>query len=146
MKYLFSFLSFLILIGLIFFYLQISKPVEINANTTKIKQSSQAKKNFFHIKKVDIAKLPVKVLYMKIDFYKYKYRVIYKVSINNVDRYALFNIKTILNSFNTTYSLIKTKKTEIYIFFKNLKEANSVLSLFKEYNFNIKIEKIKKRI
>ncbi len=145
MKYLISVLIFLIFAGLIFYYLQISKPEKINENS-KYEKKQEIKESFFKIKKPNIYSLPARVLYMKIDFKKYRYEIIYKIIIKNIDKYAIFNIKTILENKKIAYSLFKAKKTEIYIFFKNLEQANSVLNLFKEYNFNIKIEKIKKRI
>ncbi len=146
MKYIISFLSFLLIVGIIFFYLQISKPEVISKQSKLISKKTILSQNIFKINKPKIYNLPVRVLYMKIGFNKFKYEIIYKVVINNLDKYAFFNIKTILDNENIAYSLIKAKKTEIYIFFKNLEQANSVLNLFKEYNFNIKIEKIKKRI
>ncbi len=145
MKYLISILSFFILSGLVFFYFQISKPEKINQNTKSQKKIS-FKESFFDIKKPKILNLPARVLYMKIDFNKFRYEIVYKITIKNLDKYSIFNIKTILDNNKIVYSLFKAKKTEIYIFFKNLEQANSVLNLFKEYNFNIKIEKIKKRI
>ena len=148
MKYIISFLSLILFLGLVFFYLQISKPEkEINIKKDfKNKVVENKDENLFKIKQVNTIELPVRVLYMKIDFQKHKFEVIYKVSIKNVDKYALFNIKEILDAYNVAYSMIKEKNTEIYIFFKSLMEAERVLKLFKEYNFNIKIQKIKKRI
>ncbi len=145
MKYLISVLTFLIFAGLVFFYLQISKPEKIIENS-KSEKKTEIKESFFRINKPKVYTLPARVLYMKIDFKQFRYEIIYKIIIKNVDRYAIFNIKTILENKKIAYSLFKAKKTEIYIFFKNLDQANSVLNLFKEYNFNIKIEKIKKRI
>ena len=145
MRYVFAILSFLIFLGLVFFYFEISKPqVEVKHNN--IKETINKEDNFFKIKKVNIASLPVRVLYMKIDFKKQKYEIIYKITLDGVDKFALFNIKTILESRNIVYSMIKGKNSKIYIFFKNLSQANDILNLFKEYNFNIKIEKLKKRI
>jgi len=148
MKYIISFLSLILFLGLVFFYLQISKPEkEINIKKDfKNKVVENKDENLFKIKQVNTIELPVRVLYMKIDFQKHKFEVIYKVSIKNVDKYALFNIKEILDAYNVAYSMIKEKNTEIYIFFKSLTQAERVLKLFKEYNFNIKIQKIKKRI
>ena len=84
---------------------------------------------------------------MHIDFRKYRYVYLYKVTINVKDRYELFNMKAILKNFNLIYSLIENKKNEkVYILFRNLSEAKKVLDFFKEYNFKIKIEKIKQRI
>jgi len=146
MKYIISFLSLILFLGILFFYLQISKPEsEINYKKSE-KEITQIEQKIFKFKKKNFINLPVRDLYMKIDFNQYKYIIIYKIVIKNVDKYAFFNIKEILDAYKIAYSMIKEKNTEIYIFFKNLKEANSVLNLFKEYNFNIKIEKLKKRI
>ena len=146
MKYIISFLSFLLIIGIIFFYLQISKPEVIMKHNKLINKKTILPQKIFKINNPKIYNLPVRVLYMKIGFNKFKYKIIYKVIINKVDKFAFFNIKTILDNENISYSLIRAKKTEIYIFFKNLNEANSVINLFKEYNFNIKIQKLKQRI
>jgi len=148
MKYIISFLSLVLFLGLVFFYLQISKPEKEIKIKKDVKNEviEDKNENLFKIKQVNAINLPVRVLYMKIDFQKYKFKIIYKVDIKNVDKYALFNIKTILDDYNIVYSMIKEKNTEIYIFFKSLIEAERVLKLFKEYNFNIKIQKIKQRI
>ena len=143
MKYIIYLLSFLIFLILILIYVKISKPIFFKES----KKEKIAKKEV--LKPFEIDKnyyLPARVLYIKIDFQKFRYQIIYKLIIKGVDKFSLFNIKTILNDLKVHYSLIKGRDIEIYIFFKNLTEANSVLNLFKEYNFNIKIEKIKKRI
>jgi hypothetical protein len=41
---------------------------------------------------------------------------------------------------------LEKKRVEIYIVFKNAKEAEEILRLFKAYKLNIKIEKLKQRI
>ena len=145
MKYLVSFLSFLIFIILVIIYFKISEPVIIKEQGKNSEKKLSFEKAEVLIPK-NIYSFPARILFMKVDFKKFKYVIIYKVIIKNFDKYALFNIKTILDEYNVPYSLYKGKKEEIYIFFKNLYEANNVLNLFKEYNFNIKIQKIKKRI
>ncbi len=148
MKYFIGILLFSIFLILSFIYIKISSPVvsvkktEININNSELKTINQIK-----ITKPDfVYNFPVRILYMKIGFNPFKYEIIYKVTLKNTDNYALFNIKTILDNYNVNYSVYNAKKSEIYIFFKNLSQANTVLNLFKEYNFNIKITKIKKRI
>ena len=143
MKYLVYFLSFFIFLILVLIYIKISKPLFFSESSEDKKIEKKELKPFNF---EGFYNLPARILYMKIDFETFKYQIIYKIVIKKTNRFTLFNLKTILNDFRIHYSLIKAKNTEIYIFFKNLKEANSVLSLFKEYNFNIKIEKIKKRI
>jgi len=146
MKYLVAVLSIAIFIILSFVYIEISKP---NSYETKkiMKQKEMKFSKPFNIKKPEFSYFfPVRVLYMKIDFNKFRYILIYKISLKSIDRFAFFNIRVLLNNYNIHYSLLERKKAEIYIFFRSLKEANTILNLFKEYNFNIKIKKIKKRI
>jgi len=145
MKYLVSFLSFLIFVVLIIIYFKISGPVAIKKQGKNSEKKLSFEKAEVLIPK-NIYSFPARILYMKVDFKKFTYVIIYKVIIKNFDKYGLFNIKTILDEYNVSYSLYRGKREEIYIFFKNLYEANNVLNLFKEYNFNIKIQKIKKRI
>ena len=146
MKYIVAVLSIVIFIILSLIYIKISRPDNYR-NTIVSKQSEINFSKPFNIKKTNFSYLfPARVLYMKIDFHKFKYVVIYKVTLRGLDRFAFFNIRTLLNNYNIHYSLLQRKKAEIYIFFRSLKEANTILNLFKEYNFNIKIQKIKKRI
>ena len=136
-----------IIIGLVVTYIKISTP-EVK-NSIEIKKEENLKtipkeediinfsfNNFF---------FPARELNIKIDFEKSKRIVLYKVTLSG-DRFALFNIKTILNQENVPYSLIESEKTEIYIVFKSLNEAKKVLKIFKEYNFDIKVQKITKRV
>jgi len=146
MKYLISFLIFLIFAILSFIYIKISTPVIINQNNKAKINKKIFNENIKIIKTNFDYSFPVRILYMKIGFKPFKYQIIYKITIKNADKYALFNIKTILQSYNINYSLLSAKKNEIYIFFKDFTQADSILKLFKEYNFNIKITKIKKRI
>ncbi len=145
MKYLFFILSFFIFLGLVFFYFEISKP-QIELKPTNTQKSIKSEDNSFKIKKVEVSNLPVRVLYIKIDFKKQKYKVVYKITLDNIDKFALFNVKAILDNSNIVYSMIKGRNSKIYIFFKDLQQANYILNLFKEYNFKIKIEKLVKRI
>lgn len=89
---------------------------------------------------------PARELFMKIDFKEYKNIILYKVTINANDEYAIFNIKAILENENIAYSMLEKKKTEIFILFKTLQQAERIIKIFKSYNFKIKIEKIIKRI
>ncbi|GAB6073531.1 hypothetical protein [Nautilia lithotrophica] len=89
---------------------------------------------------------PARELFMKIDFKEYKNIILYKVVINANDEYAIFNIKAILENEGIAYSMLEKKKTEIFILFKSLQQAEKIIKLFKSYNFKIKIEKIIKRI
>jgi len=89
---------------------------------------------------------PAREMFMKIGFKEYKNIVLYKVTINANDEYAIFNIKALLENENIAYSMLEKKKTEIFILFKSLAQAERIIKLFKSYKFNIKIEKIIKRI
>jgi len=89
---------------------------------------------------------PARELFMKIDFKEYKNIILYKVTINANDEYAIFNIKAMLENAGVAYSMLEKKKTEIFILFKSLRQAEKIIKLFKSYNFKIKIEKIIKRI
>jgi len=89
---------------------------------------------------------PARELFMKIDFREYKNIILYKVVINANDEYAIFNIKAILENEGIAYSMFEKKKTEIFILFKSLKQAEKIIQMFKNYNFKIKIKKMIKRI
>jgi len=144
MKIFISFLFFLNFAILVAIYVNISKP---QINLKEIAKQENLTKEKIKIKKPTIYNFPAKVLAMHIDFRKYRYVYLYKVTIDVKDRYELFNMKAILKNFNLIYSLIENKKNEkVYILFRNLSEAKKVLDFFKEYNFKIKIEKIKQRI
>ena len=146
MKIFISFLMGIIIVSLIITYVRISKP-EIEKVEIKREEIDELEKqrekiidfsfdNFF---------FPARELNIRIDFEKGKRVILYKLTLNS-DRFALFNIKTILNQENVSYSLIEGKKTEIYIFFNSLNEAEKILNIFKEYNFDIKLKKIIKRV
>jgi hypothetical protein len=95
---------------------------------------------------INYKSLPARILYEKIDFRNIKTVVLYKVVIKNDDKFAIFNILKILKEKDIPYSMIKQKKTQIFVVFRNLKEAEDVLNLFKFYNFPVKLQKIIKRI
>jgi hypothetical protein len=110
-------------------------------NLTKIKTKEYVLKLSFNT-----YSFPAREMFMKIDFREYKNIILYKVTINANDEYAIFNIKAILENENIAYSMLEKKKTEIFILFKSLAQAERIIKLFKSYKFNIKIEKIIKRI
>ena len=144
MKILISVLIFLTVVILGLVYVKISSPEDFKVE--KLKKQNFKKKEF-KLKKPEIYDFPARVLYMKIDFRNFKSVVLYRVVLNVKDRFELFNLKALLKSYNIVYSLIEGKKElKVYILFKSLAEAEKILNLFKEYNFNVKIEKIKKRI
>jgi hypothetical protein len=148
MKIIISLLTVLIFSLLILTYVKISSPNfnkyeykenEINLSNIKLEENL----NFSSFK---FNALPARVLYEKIDFKQLKTVILYKLIIKNSDKFAIFNIIELLKSKNITYSMIKQKYTQIYVIFKNLKEAEDVLNLFKFYNFPVKLQKIIKRI
>ena len=146
MKIFISFLMGIIVISLIITYVKISKP-----EVEKIEQKKEETINSVlkEEKIIDFSFnkffFPARELNIKIDFEKGKRVILYKITLGG-DKFALFNIKTILNQENISYSLIESKKTEIYIVFKSLKEAKRVLKIFKKYNFDMELEKIIKRV
>jgi hypothetical protein len=141
-------LNILIFFLLIFIYVKISKPAGVE------KYSFNFDKNFSKLKTekiLDITSLkynslPARVLYEKITFKRIKTVILYKLTIKNADKFIFFNVLEILKDRHISYSLIKEKKTEIFIVFKSLKEAKKTLDLFKFYNFPVKLQKIIKRI
>ena len=146
MKIFISFLIGIIIVSLIVTYVRIARPevekVEIKKEEIKSIPKEEKIVNFSFNKLF----FPARELNIKIDFEKSKRVVLYKITLNG-DRFALFNIKMILNQENISYSIIESKKTEIYIVFSSLKEAKKVLKIFKKYNFDIELEKIiKKRV
>lgn len=145
MKVVISFLIGIIIVSLIVTYVKISKPEIENIEVKK----EEVKKVLKEEKIIDYSFnkffFPARELNIKIDFEKGRRVILYKVTLNG-DRFALFNIKAILNQENISYSLIESKKTEIYIVFRSLKEAEKVLKIFREYNFDIKLQKITKRV
>ncbi len=144
MKIFIYILSFLTVLFLGVVYVKISTPKPVKIEKKEIKLSPKRKEE---IKKPPIYEFPARVLYMKIDFRNFRKVILYRVILKVKDRFELFNLKALLNNYNLAYSLIEEKKSvKVYILFKSLAEAEKILNLFKEYNFNVKIEKIKKRI
>lgn len=146
MKVVISFLIGIIIVSLIVTYVKISKP---EIENIEVKKEEKIKKVLKEEKIINYSFnkffFPARELNIKIDFEKGRRVILYKVTLNG-DRFALFNIKAILNQENISYSLIESKKTEIYIVFRSLKEAEKVLTIFREYNFDIKLQKIIKRV
>ncbi len=139
-------LTSLIAVILFIVYDKISKPdietipatkqnitkVETKEDTLKLSFSSHA--------------FPAREMFMKIDFREYKKIILYKVTIDANDEYALFNIKAILENEAIAYSMLEKEKTQIFILFRSLAQANRIIRLFQSYHFDIKFKKIIKRI
>jgi hypothetical protein len=149
MKVIISLLSLLIFFLLVLTYVKISKfnklsyEYNLKKHISLTKSKSEEDLNFSSI---NYKSLPARILYEKIDFRNIKTVVLYKVVIKNDDKFAIFNILKILKEKDIPYSMIKQKKTQIFVVFRNLKEAEDVLNLFKFYNFPVKLQKIIKRI
>ena len=89
MKYFIFSLTFLIFLSLIFIYINISKPIELQ------KQENRKEKNIsFNTLKILKPKIeysfPARILYMKFDFKNFRYVVIYKVVLKNFDKLKQF--------------------------------------------------------
>jgi hypothetical protein len=147
MKIIISLLSIIIFSLLILTYVKISNPnfnkvqyKENEINLSKLKSNDGLNFSFKY------NALPARVLYEKFDFRKLRTVILYKVIIKNNDKFAIFNIVEILKNKKVAYSIIKQKTTQIYVVFRNLKEAKETINLFKFYNFPVKLQKIIKRI
>jgi hypothetical protein len=148
MKIIISLLSVLILALLILTYVKISKPNVNNylLNDQEINLSKFKTEGNINFSSIKYNALPARVLYEKVNFRKLRTVILYKLSIKNNDKFAVFNILEILKNKKIAYSMIKEKNTQIFVIFKSLKEAEDVLNLFKFYNFPVKLQKIIKRI
>jgi len=137
-------LTFLVVLILGVVYVKISTP-----NTFTIKETEEKLREIKkpEIKTPVVYNFPARVMYMKVDFRNFKNIILYRVILKVKDRFELFNLKALLNNNDLVYSMIEEKKgIKVYILFVSLTEAESILNLFKEYNFNVEIQKIKKRI
>jgi hypothetical protein len=111
MKIIISLLSILIFSLLILTYVKISKPNinnfqfnEKEINLTRLKSKESLKLFLFKYNA-----LPARVLYEKINFKNIKTVILYKLSIKNNDKFAVFNILEILKNKKIAYSMIKEK-------------------------------------
>jgi len=137
-------LTFLVVVILGVVYVKISTPNKFTVKETGEKLREIKKPE---IKTPVVYNFPARVMYMKVDFRNFKNIILYRVILKVKDRFELFNLKALLNNNDLVYSMIEEKKgIKVYILFKSLTEAESILNLFKEYNFNVEIQKIKKRI
>lgn len=144
MKLLIGILSFLTILILGVVYVKISTPKPV---LVEEKSEIEPKKKLKKLKSPVVYNFPARVLYMRIDFRNFRNVILYRVVLNVKDRFELFNLKALLNNFDIVYSLVEEKKKiKVYILFKSLAEAEKILNLFKEYNFNVKLQKIKQRI
>ena len=96
----------------------------------------------FNTKKVT---LPARELYLRIDLnYKPKIVILYQAVLNNLNKYVLFGVEQILKLNNIKYSIIKSKNNlKLFINFDKKRQAQKIIRLFKSYNFDVKLKKIK---
>jgi len=149
MKYFFFSVFFVLLGVLIVTYLKISNfdinnSVKERPKITKEQkeENSIIKALSFNTKKIT---LPAKELYLRIDLnYKPKIVILYQAVLNNLNKYALFGIEQILKLNNIKYSIIKSKNNlKLFINFDKKNQANRIIKLFKSYNFDVRLKKIK---
>ncbi|NPA87903.1 hypothetical protein [Caminibacter pacificus] len=146
MKIIIASLSLLIVLILGFVYVKISTP-EKSFQTQKVEKKEKKVKVLNDFKLETKYDFPARIAYMSVDFRDFRYIEIYKVEIDVNDKFTLFNVKELLKSQNIPFSMIEDKNgIKIYILFRNLAEADRVINLFKEYNFKIKLQKLKQRI
>jgi len=144
MKIAIVFLSLFIIFILSIVYVKISAPVNLKEPEIREKITNKPK-----IKELNatIYDFPARIAYMKIDIKNYRYITLYKAEIDVNDKFTLFNVKELLKINKIPFSLKEDKRgIKIYILFRNLQEAKRIINLFKEYNFKIKLQKIKQRI
>ncbi len=144
MKILISFFILIIIAAMVITYDKISQP-DFPVVKKEMNFSWETKKEGFKLS-FKTFNFPARELFIKIDFREYKNVILYKIVIKANDKFALFNIKSILENENIPYSLIENKEVEVFILFKSLSQADRIIKLFKSYRFNVEIEKIVKRI
>jgi len=146
MKLIIAFFAFFLLGILSIVYVKISTPnVEYKNLNIKHKKKENIKQNTFIVE--NHFNFPARISYIKVDLRNIKYTELYRLKIDVNDKFTLFNIKALLKSLNVPFSMIEDKKEiKIYILFKNINKARKILSLFKRYNFKVKLQKITKRV
>jgi len=148
MKYFFFSVFFVLVVILIITYLKISNFNKNNNIIEKPKITKEQKEENSIIKVLINTKkitLPARELYLRIDLnYKPKIVILYQAVLNNLNKYALFGIEQILKLNNIKYSIIKSKNNlKLFINFDKKNQANRIIRLFKSYNFDVKLKKIK---
>ena len=148
MRYLFFSLFFILLFSLIIVYIRISN-ISFKENRV-VKQSKEVEKE-----RIDVIKVladskvkvvfPAKELYLKMDLnYVPKTTILYQTIINNLDKYKVFGIEQILELNKIRYSIIKSKNDlKLFINFDKKEQAEKIMKIFKSYNFNVKLKKLK---
>jgi len=149
MKYIFFSIFFLIFMGLIITYINISSVnIKEKKEVSKPKIIKQEEENI--VKLLANTKIknifPAKELYLKIDLtYIPKPKILYRVVFNKLNKYKLFGIEQILDLNNIKYSIIKSQNDlKLFINFDKKSQAIKIEQLFKNYNFNVKLQKVTK--
>jgi len=148
MKYFFFSVFFLILIILTIIYINISS-VEIEKQKNIIEKNREVKEEKSIIKLLAENKIktifPAKELYLKIYLnYVPKTKYLYQTIIDKLNKYQIFGIEQILTLNNIKYSIIKSEKNlKLFINFDKKKDALKIKQLFKNYNFNVKLQQVK---
>jgi len=148
MKYFFFSIFFLILVVLIIVYMNISS-VEIEKTQNIVEKNTELKEEKSIVKLLAENKIktifPAKELYLKIDLnYIPKTKYLYQTIIDKLDKYQIFGIEQVLTLNNIRYSIIKTKKSlKLFINFDKKSEALKIKKLFKNYNFDVKLQEVK---
>jgi len=148
MKIVISLLSLIIFMILVGVYVKISTPEYVEPVKT-YKQETKKEEIVDSFKIERHFEFPARIAFMNIDLKKrsFKYIEMYKLILKVYDRYTLFNLKQFLKAQGVPFSLIEDRGgVKIYILFKSLAQADRVINLFKEYNFKIKLQKLKQRI
>ena len=148
MKYIFFSIFFLIFTALIITYINISS-VNIKEKKEVFPETIEKKEENSIVKLLANSKIknifPAKELYLKIDLnYIPKPKILYQVIIDKLDKYKIFGIEQILDLNYVKYSIIKTQNDlQLFINFDKKSQANKIKKIFKSYNFDIKLKKVK---
>ena len=122
---------------------EIEKTQNIVEKNTELKEEKSIVKLLAENKIKTI--FPAKELYLKIDLnYIPKTKYLYQTIIDKLDKYQIFGIEQVLTLNNIRYSIIKTKKSlKLFINFDKKSEALKIKKLFKNYNFDVKLQEVK---
>jgi len=148
MKYFLFSVFFFILVGLLIVYIKISS---VNVEKENIKQpitpiKKEEKTIIKLLANTEVKEVfPAKELYLKVDLnYVPKTKILYQTIINNLDKYKLFGIEQILSLNNIKYSIINSKNNlKLFINFDKKSQAKKIQTLFKSYDFKVKLKEVK---
>jgi len=148
MKYFFFSIFFFFIVALIIVYVNISSP-DVKRQSELIKKEEIREEVNSVIKALattdTIRGFPAKELYLRVDLnYIPKTKILYQTILNNLDKYKLFGIEQILKLNNIRYSIIKSENNlKLFINFDKKRQAIKIMKIFKSYNFNVKLKKLK---